>query len=385
MIRDKRIRSSMFFGPIFSTVLMFSLLGIIMSSVKSAQSTTIHVVKGKNDAATQRLIDTFEKAGLKAKTVDSVAEGETMVREGKARLILDFGKGLEDSLKSSQAFEFNAYLDSKEQKAQIALGTIEKIVSEVNDGIVKSVLKSKGVSEKFSKPVSIKRNDVKIGESKTGDFLVQILPYLVIIWAFFGAMSAAGDIVSGEKEKQTLETLLISPAPRSQIAFGKLGALIAASVCAVTTSLGSMFVVSSLNIPILKPLLENGIGITPIGFVVVLLTLLPTSALFGSLLLAISSFARNTREAQSYLAQASTFVMLPAAFSQFIGLTEFGQSKAVYAIPILNSANVLRNALNGKYDVVGILITVAIGLLLAGIGVWFSIRMFHRESILNRV
>ncbi|HLO98453.1 MAG TPA: ABC transporter permease [Fimbriimonas sp.] len=385
MIRDKRIRSSMFMGPIFSTVLMFAILGFVMSSVKSAQSTTIHIVKGTKDAATQRILDTFEKAGMKAATVDSVEAGQKMVKEGTARLVVDFGTGLEEAMKNSQAFEINTYSDGKEQKAQIALGTIEKIVSEVNNGIVKEVLKSKGVPEAFSKPMSIKRNDVTVGESKTGDFLVQILPYIVIIWAFFGAMSAAGDIVSGEKEKQTLETLLISPAPRSQVAFGKLLALITASVCAVATSLGSMFVVSSLNIPILKPLMENGIGITPVGFVVVLLTLLPTSALFGSLLLAISSFARNTREAQSYLAQASTFVMLPAAFSQFIGLTEFGQTRAVYAIPILNSANVLRNALNGKYDAIGILITIGIGLLLAGIGVWYSVKMFHRESILNRI
>ena len=231
----------------------------------------------------------------------------------------------------------------------------------------------------------MKENEVKVGETKSSEFLVQLLPYFIVIWAFFGAMSSSSDLVSGEKERQTLETLLISPAPRNQIAIGKLMALIAASLTATTMALLSMFALSMLKIDILKKLFENGLGLTLGGFFVIVITLVPTCALFGSILLAISSYAKNTRECQTYLSQASMFVTLPAAFSQFIGLTDFAQSKVVYTIPILSTANVIRNALMGKYDPVGIAITISVGVILASLAIWYSVKLFNRESILSRI
>ena len=79
------------------------------------------------------------------------------------------------------------------------------------------------------------------------------------------------------------------------------------------------------------------------------------------------------------------FVTLPAAFSQFIGLTDFAQSKVVYTIPILSTANVIRNALMGKYDPVGIAITISVGVILASLAIWYSVKLFNRESILSRI
>jgi ABC-type Na+ efflux pump permease subunit len=79
------------------------------------------------------------------------------------------------------------------------------------------------------------------------------------------------------------------------------------------------------------------------------------------------------------------FVTLPAAFSQIIGFTDFAQSEFVYTIPILNTANVIRNALMGRYDYLGIAITISVGVILAVIAVWQSVRMFNKESILSRI
>ena len=231
----------------------------------------------------------------------------------------------------------------------------------------------------------MKRNEVKVGEAESSQLLVQLLPYFIVIWAFFGALSSASDLVSGEKERQTLETLLISPAPRNQIAIGKLLALIAASLTATSVSVLAIFVMYFLKLDFLKPVFEHGLGLTLSGLLVIIITLVPTCALFGSILLAVSSYAKNTREAQTYLSQASMFVTLPAAFSQIIGFTDFAQSEVVYAIPILNTANVIRNALMGRYDALGIAITISSGVLLASIAVWYSVRLFNRESILSRI
>jgi sodium transport system permease protein len=322
---------------------------------------------------------------MKVIDVDSVAAAKKGIAKGDIRLALDFGQGMQSKLAKPEPFVLNAYFDPQEQKAQIALSVVEKATDASSEGILKAILKEKGVDEAFIKPLSVKRNEVKVGESNSSQFLVQLLPYFIVIWAFFGALSSASDIVSGEKERQTLETLLISPAPRNQIAIGKLLALIAASLTATTMAVLSIFMMYYLKLDFLKQMFENGLGLTVSGLLVIIITLIPTCALFGSILLAITSYAKNTREAQTYLSQASMFVTMPAAFSQIIGFTDFAQSQVVYAIPILNTANVIRNALMGRYDAVGIAITISTGVLIAAFAVWYSVRLFNRESILSRI
>ena len=337
MLRDKRVKKAMIFGPVFSVALMLMLFGVIFSSVAKATKSSVYVVKGPRDAAVTAFLGALEKAEMKVIEVDSVDAAKKGIAKGDIRLALDFGEGMENKLAKPEPFVLNAYFDPQEQKAQIALAVIEKATDASSVGILKAILKEKGVDETFVKPLSVKRNEVKVGESSSSQFLVQLLPYFIVIWAFFGALSSASDIVSGEKERQTLETLLISPAPRNQIAIGKLLALIAASLTATSMAVLSIFVMYYLKLPFLQKVFEDGLGLTFSGLLVIIITLIPTCALFGSILLAISSFAKNTREAQTYLSQASMFVTLPAAFSQIIGFTDFAQSMAVYAIPILNT------------------------------------------------
>lgn len=385
MLRDKRVKRAMIFGPIISVALMMMLFGVIFSSVSKATKSSIYVVKGPRDAAVTAFLGALDKAGMKVIDVESVAAAKKGIAKGDIRLALDFGQGMESKLAKPEPFVLNAYFDPQEQKAQIALSVVEKATDASSEGILKAILKEKGVDEAFIKPLSVKRNEVKVGESNSSQFLVQLLPYFIVIWAFFGALSSASDIVSGEKERQTLETLLISPAPRNQIAIGKLLALIAASLTATTMAVLSIFMMYYLKLDFLKQMFENGLGLTVSGLLVIIITLIPTCALFGSILLAITSYAKNTREAQTYLSQASMFVTMPAAFSQIIGFTDFAQSQVVYAIPILNTANVIRNALMGRYDAVGIAITISTGVLIAAFAVWYSVRLFNRESILSRI
>ena len=380
MLRDKRVRSAMFFGPIFSIFLTMSLFAVVFSSISKATKPTIHVLNIKDDGS-KTFVAAMKKAGLQIKDLKSIDEAEAKIKKGEVRLAVNF----DNSFVGEPPYKIDAYFDPSDQKAQIALSVVEKAVDATNEGITNTLLKEKGVNPDLSKSLRINRKEVKVGETKGSELLVQLIPYLIIIWCFYGAFSSASDIVSGEKERQTLETLLISPAPRNQIAMGKLFSLAFGGLTATLMALLGVLVVSVLPIESLKPIFKDGLGLTMTGLFVTILTLLPTVMLFASLLLAVSAFARNTREAQTYLAQASIIVVLPAAFSQIIGLTDFAESKAVYMVPILNSTNVIRNAFMGRYDVAGIAITIGMGIVLATVAIAYSIKLFNRESILTRI
>ena len=103
------------------------------------------------------------------------------------------------------------------------------------------------------------------------------------------------------------------------------------------------------------------------------------------MLIAVSTYARNSREAQTYLALINIVVLLPAVFSQVIGLTDFGTKLWINAVPILNTANNIRNALLGRTEFLPIAITVAVSTILAVIALWIAVALFNREEVLTRV
>lgn len=117
----------------------------------------------------------------------------------------------------------------------------------------------------------------------------------------------------------------------------------------------------------------------------ILLVMIPTVALFAAALIAVSSYAKNTREAQTYLSIGSIAVAMPTVMSQFLGFTEFGSTRAINFIPILNASASVRNALTGTLDATGLLITTGVSTAIALIGITIAIKLCNREEVLLRV
>jgi len=182
-----------------------------------------------------------------------------------------------------------------------------------------------------------------------------------------------------------LETLLTTPVGRRQVALGKLLALTTMCAIASLAAVLTLAILAALRLPITKTVFEGGFGISPLGALVAVGVVLPLAAMFAALLLAISTFARNTREAQTYLAQTSVIVLIPAIFSQFIGLTDAGRAGWVAFVPVLNVANVIRMALLGRFDPGAIAITIGVSAGLAAAGLFIAVTLFSREEVLTRI
>ena len=377
MFRDKRVRTGAFIMPIVIMFMLMGVFGFVIGAVKDTHNTKIHVVSSNSP-----IIAAFKKAKLTVIEVQDVAKGQELIRKGEARVLLDVKSKSDGGI---EVVQMDAYVDPKEQQGQIALAMISEVVREANKQAVKAVFAAKGIPESAQEPIKLVKHDLKVGsDQNAGEFLVSILPYLIVIWAFYGGMSIAGDLVAGEKEKATLETLLITPAHRTEIVLGKFLAL--GSVCLLSsfmTVIGLVLVKLS-HLPGTSELMGKS-GVTPVAALVILLLMIPTAALFASMLVAVSSYAKNAREAQTYMTSLSFLVVLPGIFSQFIGLTDFGTKMWINLVPILNTANNIRNALLGKTEFVPLLITISISTILAAIALTVTVKLFQREQVLVRV
>lgn len=380
MLRDKRVFYAALVGPIFLVVLMVQLMGFLQTSLSAPKSQLVHYVKPSYDSLTLR---TLEKAD-RIKLVELKTEelGLKMVDEGRASVFLKFPKSAPDADKPEVV---SAIFDEEETKSQIVLGLVSKAVAKISAERLAQVFAESNISPESATPILVKPEPIRRDEKGMGGFLAGFLPYLIVIWAFYGGFSMASEVVAGEKEKQTLETLLISPVSRRDIALGKFLSLFTVGTTSSLSSMIAVLVMGLLGGPAAKIMMPNGFSLSAPTILAMLLVILPLAAMFAGLLLAVSAYSRNTRECQTYLSLLSFVVIMPAVFSQIIGLTDFAKAKWVLFVPVLNTATVLRDALLGRLDWGAVAITFGFSALLAALAIAWAVRMFEREEILIRV
>jgi sodium transport system permease protein len=247
-----------------------------------------------------------------------------------------------------------------------------------NDQLRKANLAAASVSESV---VATIQPEMVIAEkrSEAGIALVsKFFPVLLVIWALTGAFYPAVDLCAGEKERGTLETLLSSPAARSEIVLGKLLTIMLFSAASTVLNLVCM---SAMGMMMANKLPMG--SVSPDAALWLLLALVPLSALFSALCLAIASFARSTKEGQYYLVPL-LLVAMPLAAYPIISDMELNLGTSL--IPIAGIVLLLRSALEGHHlQALQFLPPVMVVTLAA---CWLSIRwaieQFNSESVLFR-
>lgn len=382
MLRDRRVVTGAFVGPVVLLVVLIMLIGALENATKDDRATTLHAVYSAD--AKPALIQAMEQVpNLKLVPIADEAQGRKLLEEGDAKVVLVFGEDFDAKLKDSGQAPLKALYDEREPRSMLGLAMVREIVGKTNEGVLKGVLQAQGLPPGTAEPIKLEPTDV--GKDQPGAAsLASLLPYLIVLWAFYGGMSIVADMVAGEKERGTLETLLISPVSRSDIAIGKFLALSLVCLASSLATLISLIVVAALRLPAAATLFPDGFSLSLTQVLAIFAVLLPLVAMFAALLLAVSAWAKNMREAQTYLTLISFIVIIPAIFSQFIGFTDLGQSMVVRIAPVLNTAVVIREALLGKIDLAGLGITVAVSLALAALAIWWSVRMFTREQVVAR-
>jgi sodium transport system permease protein len=359
---------------------MVASMGFVEKSLTEPKSQKLHIVKPQNPELAKFLT---ESKDVNIVYVDSLAQGKKMVEGGKASAVVEFETNIVADNLPPQTI-MRVVFDKDQIKSQAIVGGLEEAARRQNDANVTEIFKDLGLAAEAKEAVKVEKMPIEKPKGSAGSTLAGMLPYLIVIWAFYGAFSIAGDIVAGEKERQTLETLLIAPVKRRQVAIGKFLALASVSFVSSISSLVTMLLLGTRSDSQMM-FGEGGFAVSAGTFLSMLAVIIPLVAMFAGILLAISAFARNIRECQTYLTLVSFIVLMPAVFSQFIGFTDLGRSAWVNFVPILNSATVLRNALLGRLDPSALGITVGVSILLAIVSIGAAIKLFEREQVLVRI
>jgi sodium transport system permease protein len=280
-----------------------------------------------------------------------------------------------------RALEITFLHDSTNSLSAEADARITLVVAEACRCWAQKRLKSRGLTEAFIEPLAMKRGtDLATRSERTLAQIGGFLPYIVILFTFLGAMYPAIDLGAGEKERFTLETLLLSPLSRTELAFGKslvilITALITAFLSLLSLALSVKYLVPERLLQVLDVHIDPGTAVAA-----ALLTI-PPAVSFTGVLLALSIYARSFKEAQNYMT-ALMYVIVLAPMAGLLPGLELDWKLAL--IPLVNVSLLARDFLKGSTNWGYYAATLGSCLALAGICLAYAVRQFKREEVLFR-
>jgi sodium transport system permease protein len=274
------------------------------------------------------------------------------------------------------------------EKSRLADGAVHRVIDNWKARVVRQNLLAGRVPKNIAKPFQVKSVDVAEPRQQEAVVWAKIVPFVLFIWALTGAFYPAVDLCAGEKERGTLETLLSSPALRSEIVWGKLLTVMTFSIATAFLNLASLGITARYVVNQLQSL-TPGDSIGPLGFppaaviVCLLVALVPMSALFSALCLALAAFARSTKEGQYYL-MPLLLVTMPLMMLPMSPGSELNLGNSL--IPITGVVLLLRTLVEGNYAEALPYVLPVCGVTLACclLAIRWAVYQFSQESVLFR-
>jgi len=305
-LRDRRaIFNSLLLGPIVFPLMFVALVWFTTAAEEERSEMTLEVpVVGAENAPS--LMRFLEQQGMIIKPAPP--DPEELVRSQEELVIIRVTPQYGEKWRLGEPAPVEVIADPSRRESEVAIRRVKSLLSAYGQQIGVLRLHLRGVAPQAVTPVMIR--DVDLSTAKSRAILAMIfLPYVLMITAFTGGMHLAMDTTAGEKERKSLEPLLINPVPRWQIMSGKL-------ITTMIFAMASLFL-TLLSFKLVLPLMPIGtfgvdLSITTHAMTLIMLVIAPVAILAASLLTLLASFAKTYREAQSYMGLVVMIPLIPS-------------------------------------------------------------------------
>ncbi len=380
-LRDRRTLISTILVPIILfPVLMFGMSTVVVVMMKKTQAEATRVAVVGEKYAGSFIADLFQGDDFEKAEVEDF---RLALKQKEIHATLEFPSDFEQNIGLGENSQATIYYDGAEIRSSIAESKLREKLQEYQDSLVTGRLRDRNIEESILHPVKIEAENLASKEKMGGFMLGMFLPYMVVILAMVGAMYPAIDLTAGEKERGTLETILVTPVSRLDIATGKFLTVMTASVTTIVLATASMSLSAGLGLGQMRQfgVQEVSFAMSPLSVALLFLLMLPLAALFSSALLSVSLLAKSYKEAQSYISPLMFLVILPAMIN-FIPGVELNWALAF--VPIVNVSLASREVLLGTFNwgLIGLIFLSTI--IYASFSIFVTKRLFEKEGVLFR-
>lgn len=371
-LRDGRALFSIAFTIVLGPLLIAFMMNRVAERQLEAEQVRIPIAGRAHAGALVEWLQ--QQAG-----VDVVAapdDPEAAVRDGREDVVLVIPEDYGERFRTSRPARVQMVTDSSRTSARPVVERVRRLLQAYSGQIGSLRLIVRGVSPAVATPLQIEEVEVSTAQQRAAQVL-GFIPLLILLAAFVGGMQIATDSTAGERERGSLEPLLVNPAPRGAIVAGKC--LAAAVVAIVTVTLSTVL---CANIPRVLPLQDMGIRfrIGPEHFAGIMAAVLPVCFFAASLQAYIATMARSFKEAQSYMGVLILLPMLPGLLST---ISSLGDAPWMYAVPVLGQHVLLAEVMGGRWpEPWAFLAAGAVSLAAAAVFMRMTTGLFRSERII---
>ncbi|MBU2880017.1 MULTISPECIES: ABC transporter permease [Aliiglaciecola] len=323
--------------------------------------------------------------GLKRVEINQQTDYKKLIQENTVDFVLEIPANYSDDvLQSGQAL---LKLHLNDSGLNRVFYRVNEIVDEQLQKLRASAFAKLNLSEEQQiavlNPIILEKVNTADSRENWGEKIGGLIPYFIFILCLQGAMFPAADLGAGEKERGTLETLLISPIERYKLVLGKFltiafAGLTSALITVTSMALWGLILSQGLAIEFVVTFMSS---IGAVDFILMFLMLIPVVAIFASILLSLSIYAKSYKEAQSYMGTLMMLLFIPI----FLAMAPGVELKGIWAwVPLTNVALAIKELIKGTMDYFQLIAIFGSTALIAAGLLAFCVNWFNKEKVLFR-
>lgn len=328
-LRDRRaVLSSIVLGAIIGPLLFAGLIAFMVKQEtnKAAEELKLPLIGAEY---APMLVDWLQRQDVIIATPP--ADPYQAVRQREVDLVVEIPAAYVDQWLAGEPAEIHLIHDSSRRDSNTTVMRMQRLITAWGAQIGAQRLRVRGIDPAITRAVAVRGDDLSTPESR-GAMILAMLPYMVMLSIFVGGMYLAIDATAGERERQSMEPLLLNPVSSTEIVSGKMLATVAFSLIALALTM-VMFRLGTTVLPVAELGIRLNLDTTVLITVFVLM--LPVSLLAAGLQTLVAAFSKGFREAQTYM---SFLIFIPMLPSLWLALSPVKPEWWMMMIPLLNQS-----------------------------------------------
>lgn len=370
--RDRRtLALTLLMGPLLYPAIMLGLGTMAESRARTQLDETLEIpVVGAEHAP--HLVAFLAGHGIE--TAEMPADVDAAVREQAFDVALSIDPAFGEDWRAGRPARIDVIHDSTRRAAEIPVKRLRAALQAYAGQVGALRLYARGIDASVTQPIALGSRDLATPEAKRGVLLSMLLPYLLILMAFLGGAYLIMDATAGERERQSLEPLLATPASRGAIVSGKMVAACLVGIASLLLTL--------LAFKLSAQFAGGTAQMLDVRFAAIaklLLILLPMLFIGTTLLSFLSAASKSMKEAQSHMTWLMLLPMLPI---MLLAVNPLKYEPWQFAVPFLAQNQMIQKVIRAEpIDVQTWVIYLVAGFGLAAL-LWFAaVRRYHQEKL----
>ncbi len=370
-LRDRRTALMVFtLSIVMGPLILIGLTYFISSVEEKAEKKEVYVQGTENSP---QLANFFARQDVTIK--DPKSDFRELIKQGKHDAVLVIPKDFQDKFLTGKA-EVELVYDDTRQDTGGAGGVLKRLLRAFNSEVGNQRLIARGVSPQVLRAVEVQ--EVNMGTTaQRAAMLLFIIPWMALIVGVTGCIAVAIDMTAGERERGSLEPLLMNPVSRAAVIIGKWGAVAVYGIVIVSLILLG-FGLTLAFAPM--PKLAGFISLSPMQYLLFAAMLFPFAPAIGALQMLIATYGRTFKEAQTYVSYLVSGLSLVPMVSMF---GQFKDAAWQLFVPMLGQLMVLTRILRGEpVQAIHFLLPLGICVLIAIVSIVLLTRLLQQEKII---